>query len=183
MFARIRKKSTLDEVAEAKLRSDSVIFLNFEEEIIKIMIKKIILSAVVFLVVAQLFRVDTTNPPLTPENDFITVVKAPEEVGQIIKTACYDCHSNETAYPWYFNVAPASWWLKNHINEGRRKLNFSTWSDYTAKRKDKKMKESAKMIQEGEMPLSSYTLVHRDAVLSSEQQKMLADFFSSIQEK
>jgi hypothetical protein len=144
------------------------------------MIRKILLSIGLLLIAIQLIRVDTTNPALTPEKDFIDVTNAPNEVAVLLKSSCYDCHSNETKYPWYFNVAPISWWLKNHINEGREELNFSLWNDYNTKRKDKKLKECIEQINEGEMPMSSYTLTHKDAKLRAAQQKALNDFFASL---
>ena len=142
--------------------------------------KKIALGILILLVLIQFIPVDTTNPTVDTQKDFITVTKAPQEVAQILKTSCYDCHANETAYPWYFKIAPVSWWLKNHINEGRRELNFSTWGDYTTKRKDKKMKECIEMVQEGEMPMWSYTLVHKDGVINEAQQKLLVDWFTTL---
>ena len=142
--------------------------------------KKIALGVLILLVLVQFIPVDTSNPAIDKQKDFITVTKAPEEVAHILKTSCYDCHSNETAYPWYFKVAPVSWWLKHHINEGREELNFSTWADFSTKRKDKKMKESIKMVQEGEMPMGSYTLVHKEAVINEAQQKTLVDWFTVL---
>lgn len=144
------------------------------------MIKKILLSIGFLLLAIQLIRVDTANPALNTEKDFIAVTNAPNEVAALLKTSCYDCHSHETQYPWYFNIAPVSWWLKNHINEGREELNFSLWADYDAKRKDKKLEESVELINNGEMPMSSYTLAHQDAKLSAAQQKSLNDFFTSL---
>lgn len=142
--------------------------------------KKIALGVLILLVLVQFIPVDTSNPAIDKQKDFITVTKAPEEVAHILKTSCYDCHSNETAYPWYFKVAPVSWWLKHHINEGREELNFSTWADFSTKRKDKKLKESIKMVQEGEMPMGSYTLVHKEAVINEAQQKTLVDWFTVL---
>lgn len=142
--------------------------------------KKIALGVLILLVLVQFIPVDTSNPAIDKQKDFITVTKAPEEVALLLKTSCYDCHSNETAYPWYFKVAPVSWWLKHHINEGREELNFSTWADFSTKRKDKKLKESIKMVQEGEMPMGSYTLVHKEAVINEAQQKTLVDWFTAL---
>jgi len=112
------------------------------------------------LVAAQVVRVDRTNPPV--EQD----VAAPPEIDVVLRRACYDCHSNETVWPWYSQVAPISWLLARDVAEGRRELNFSTWNVYDAKKKTKKLKELAEEVAEGEMPPWVYVAVHRDAALS-----------------
>ena len=144
------------------------------------MVKKILIGIGVLLVVMQFVRVDTKNPAPTPDKDFINATQAPKEVADLLKTSCYDCHSNETKYPWYFNVAPVSWWLKNHINEGREELNLSLWTDIDAKQKDEKLEESVELINEGEMPVFSYTLFHKDAKLTTALQKNLNDWLTSL---
>ena len=143
---------------------------------------KIILAIVLFIFIGIQFYQPALNVDKGQvyTTDFTQFYKMPVQVKAMFQTSCYDCHANETAYPWYFKIAPVSWWLKNHINEGRRELNFSTWGDYTTKRKDKKMKESIKLVQEGEMPMWSYTLVHKDAVINEAQQKTLVDWFTSL---
>jgi hypothetical protein len=144
------------------------------------MTKKIILSLFVILLAMQLIRIDKTNPPVVSSKDFINVTHPSKEVEALLTTACYDCHSNTTQYPWYTNVAPVSWWLKNHINEGREHLNFSEWNDYDAEQKAHKVEEMIEEIKEGEMPLSSYTITHSDANLSLNQREQLIKFLSSI---
>ena len=116
--------------------------------------------ALVSLLIAQAFRIDTTNPPLQQD------VAAPPEVDLLLRRACYDCHSNETVWPWYSDVAPLSWFLARDVREGRRELNFSTWNAYDAKKKAKKLKESAEEVAEGEMPPWFYVAAHRHAALS-----------------
>lgn len=129
---------------------------------------------VAFLVVAQFFRIDKSEPESAPADDFILVSNPPEEIATIIKTACYDCHSHQSKYPWYSNVAPLSWWIKDHINEGRGHLNFSTWNTYPERRKDHKLEEFSEMVETGEMPLKSYLWVHGEARLSDEQREKLS---------
>ena len=143
-------------------------------------LKKIVIGIVFFVLVIQFFRIDKINPPMKPEMDFIKITHTPITVGTILKTSCYDCHSNESAYPWYTNVAPFSWWIKHHINEGREKLNFSEWGSYTSKKTDHKLEECIEQIQEGEMPMSSYLLVHKEATLNKEQKQLLMDWFLSL---
>jgi len=141
---------------------------------------KIAIGVLICLILIQFVPVDTHNPSSLPEKDFIVFNKAPQEVAQVLKTSCYDCHSFETVYPWYFNIAPVSWWLKHHINEGREKLNFSIWGDYDDKRKIKKTDESIKMIDEGEMPMWSYTLAHKEAAMDQTQKKIVMDWLKTI---
>jgi hypothetical protein len=144
----------------------------------KLSLKNILITLALILLLSQFFRIDKTNPTLQAEQDITAVMKVPIELASILKASCYDCHSNEVNYPWYTNVAPLSWWIKNHINEGREELNFSEWGTYTSRRKDKKLKECAEMIEANEMPLSSYTLIHTETKLSQEQKAQLIAWFN-----
>ena len=99
---------------------------------------------------------------------------------KVIKSSCYDCHSNTTAYPWYNNIAPVSWYLAKHINNGKKHLNFTEWDYMDDPKKEHKIEECIEMITEDEMPLTSYTLVHRDAKLSSEEKALLLSFFKGL---
>ncbi len=144
------------------------------------MLKKIILGLIVFLVLIQFIRIDKTNPPVDKKKDFITLTNPSPEVKAILITSCYDCHSNESTYPWYSNVAPVSWWLKNHINEGREHLNFSEWGSYTEKRQQHKLDECIEEVEEGEMPLSSYTVTHKNAALSPAQKEKFNSWITTL---
>ncbi|NMH24899.1 heme-binding domain-containing protein [Flavobacterium solisilvae] len=145
--------------------------------------KKILIALLVVLVVLQFFQIDKTNPAVDESKDFLKTQNTPEEIASIIKTSCYDCHSNESKYPWYSNVQPAGWFLKDHIDEGRRELNFSTFTDYEVKRQDHKLEECIEYIEKDEMPLGSYTLVHREAALTEAQKNILIDYFKSVRTK
>lgn len=142
--------------------------------------KNILLGVLILLGVIQLFRIDKTNKVSAPEIDFITMTHADAEISKILKTSCYDCHSNEVKYPWYTNIAPVSWWIKHHINEGSEHLNFSEWGNYASRKADHKLEECVEMIESGEMPMSSYTLLHNEAKLSKEQQARLINWFNSL---
>jgi hypothetical protein len=130
---------------------------------------KIILGLAVVAVGIQFIPVDRSNPPVAQA----ALVPPSEEVGAILRTACYDCHSNETAWPWYSSVAPASWLLADHVSEGRRELNFSTWAEQQPRRMDHKLEELVEKVRDGEMPLKSYTLMHPQARLTDEQRQVL----------
>lgn len=121
------------------------------------------IATAAFLVLAQLVRIDRTNPPV--ESD----VPAPPEVKAALRAACYDCHSNETTWPWYSHVAPMSWLLAYDVRNGRAELNYSTWQQYDARRQQKKMKETIETLNEGEMPPWYYLTIHRDARLADLQ--------------
>ncbi|MCW3160015.1 heme-binding domain-containing protein [Chryseobacterium oryctis] len=144
--------------------------------------KKVLVVLLVAFIMIQFFPIDKTNPTPTPGMDFLTIKKTPPEIAKIISTSCYDCHSNETKYPWYSNIAPASWFLKNHINEGRKHLNFSTFATYEPKRQAHKLEECIETVEKKEMPLESYYLGHQDAKLTDEQRKILVEYFKKMKE-
>ncbi len=139
--------------------------------------KKIIYGIIAVLILIQFFRIDKTNPEVISGNDYINITNPPENVTSILKTSCYDCHSNSSAYPWYSNIAPISWWVKDHINEGREELNFSEWATFTEKRKKHKLEECIEMIDENEMPLNSYTIMHGNAKLTADDKGYLIEWF------
>ena len=151
------------------------------------MLKKILkIAAIVIvaaLIVVQFIRPDFTNPPVNEAETLEASVQVPENIRAIMKRSCSDCHTNTTVYPWYSQISPVSWWLKNHIDEGRRELNFSVWATYQPKRKAKKLEEVCEQINEKEMPLPSYTWVHRDAILSAEESKVLCDWATAEKAK
>jgi len=132
----------------------------------------------IVLLIIQLIRIDRSNPPVDPTHDFITTEKVPEDIAQTLKIACYDCHSHESTYPWYTSYAPISWWIKHHINEGREHLNFSEWSTYSTKKAHHKLEECVEMLEEDEMPMSSYTIMHKAAKLTPQQKADLIAFFN-----
>jgi heme-binding protein len=119
------------------------------------------------LVLAQFVPVDRANPPLGGE------VPAPPEVRAILKRACYDCHSNETVWPWYGRVAPFDWLMERDVREGRREVNFSTFADAPLKRRQRKWMEIPEQIEKGEMPPWFYTAVHPEARLSEADRSAL----------
>jgi hypothetical protein len=127
----------------------------------------VIALLVMTFVFIQFVPIDRSNPPVTAE------IPAPPEVKIILKRACYDCHSNETVWSWYSQIAPFSWLLARDVQGGRAELNFSTWDQYSTKEQVKKMKESWEEVQEGEMPPWYYLPVHRDAALAEADRQVL----------
>ena len=106
----------------------------------------------------------------------------PENVQAILKKACFDCHSNNTVYPWYSHIQPIGFWLNNHINEGKEELNFSEFNSYENKKARKKMEKVISSQEKGWMPLSSYTLIHKDATLTSTEKTIIIDWAKSVQQ-
>ncbi len=145
-------------------------------------IKKIILAIAIAFIALQFFGISKENPVSDPALDLITITQPNEETVQILKSACYDCHSNQTKYPWYTNITPLSWWIQDHIDHGRDELNFSDWGNYSDRRKDHKLDEIVELVEEGEMPLQSYTIAHSEARLTAEQKQMIIDYAKKVQQ-
>ena len=119
------------------------------------------------LLAIQLVPVERANPPV--EGD----VAAPAELKTILQRSCYDCHSNETRWPWYAYVAPVSWLIARDVKEGRRELNFSVWNQFTGSRRARKFKEIVEQVEAGTMPQWYYVLVHREAKLLPEDKEIM----------
>ncbi|MFN8297196.1 MAG: heme-binding domain-containing protein [Chitinophagales bacterium] len=138
--------------------------------------RKIILFILLILIVIQFFQPKKNQSTELLAADITKVTNVPDEVLNILKTSCYDCHSNNTVYPWYNNIQPIAWWLNNHIKEGKERLNFSEFGKYNMDKSRKKLRGIIRDIEEGEMPLSSYTLIHRNAILDEAQKKLVTDW-------
>jgi cytochrome c553 len=138
--------------------------------------KKILIWVVILLAAIQFIH------PAKNISTEISAAKiiAPAEVEQILKTSCNDCHSNNTIYPWYNNIQPVAWLLNHHVDEGKHELNFDEFASYKPRKQYHKMEELEEMVNEDEMPLPSYLLVHKDAVLNAQQKEVLIDWSKSI---
>jgi hypothetical protein len=134
-------------------------------------VKHLMFGIVVLLVGVQLVRPARTNPPATNP-----LAIGDPRVESILRRSCFDCHSNETRWPWYSEVAPVSWQIARHVNDGRKKVNFSDWNEEKAA---KRLEEICEETKEGEMPVRGYLLLHREAVLSAEDVGALCGWSSS----
>ena len=138
------------------------------------MVRKILLLLLVILVILQFFRPHLTNTATVASqaniNNSFTV---PADIDQVLKTSCYDCHSNKTTYPWYSSIQPVGWWLQDHVTEGKKELNFDEFGTYSLRRQYKKFEEIGEEVEEGEMPLTSYTFIHTNAKLTPEQKRQV----------
>ena len=142
--------------------------------------RKIFLGLGMFLIIIQFIKIDKINPSYAPSGDFLNMTLPDSDVKNLLQNACYDCHSYESEYPWHTNVSPISLWIDNHIQDGRKHLNFSIWKEYEKKRQDHKIDECIEMLEEGEMPLASFTWTHPEARLTEEQNQLLIDWFRSL---
>ena len=142
--------------------------------------KLVFLIVVVIFVVIQVIRPDFTNPPVDPKHTIQSLVTVPSNIDSTLRRACYDCHSYETRMPWYAQIAPVSWWLKGHINDGRKELNFSEFATYTKKRQLRKLDEACDEVKKGDMPLKTYVPMHPAAKLTDADRQMLCAWFQSV---
>ncbi len=136
-------------------------------------IKKTAVILLVVLIVMQFYRPEKNTAQGDHTAIFITETNPPEDVNLILKNTCYDCHSNNTKYPWYNNIAPVSYWLADHIIHGKEELNFSVWGSYSAKKKSHKLEEVVEVIEDNAMPLKEYTWTHAEAKLTDAQKQAI----------
>ena len=149
----------------------------------KIIIKKILFIGLIIFLFMQLYQ-----PPrnISFEQDitgnFTKVYNVPKNVEIILRTSCYDCHSNNTNYPWYSYIQPARFFMESHIATGKENLNFNEWGNYSSRKQNNKLERIAKQIESNEMPLSSYTLIHKKAILTASQKKEVLDWINKTKD-
>ncbi|HPW86515.1 MAG TPA: heme-binding domain-containing protein [Chitinophagales bacterium] len=143
------------------------------------MLKKVGLALLLLLVVIQFIQPTKNQSTEILASDITKVRQVPADVQEILTVACYDCHSNNTVYPWYSHIQPVAWWLNNHVVEGKQKLNFSTFGDYDTKKANHKLDETIEVLQKNEMPLKSYTLIHTNAKLTDAQKTLVINWVKS----
>ena len=142
----------------------------------KTWIKRFVWLIIGLTLLTSVFKPSKNEGGYTDLAPFLAETKPTPEVKAMLQNACFDCHSSQTNYPWYNAVGPIAWWLNHHIEEGKEHFDMSAWSTYSAKRKDHKLEELAEWVENGEMPLESYTWTHGDAELSQEQVKLLVNW-------
>lgn len=126
--------------------------------------------------VIQLARPARTNPPTDPARTLMAVTHVTPDAEGVLVRACRDCHSNDTRWPWYSNVAPISWFVIDHVNHGRRHFNYSDWAQYDPDQRPKILKDICKLTRENDMPMTSYLWLHPDARLSDRDLVALCDW-------
>ncbi len=147
-------------------------------------IKRLLIVLLIAFVIIQFFRParNTANGAEAYKADITMVHTVPADVQGIFQKACNDCHSNNTTYPWYSNIQPLAWWLADHIKEGKRELNFSEFAHYSLRRQYRKLEEINKEVKEGEMPLTSYTLIHTRAKLTDAEKLAIANWTTTLRD-
>lgn len=146
------------------------------------MIKKIFIFLLLALIIIQFFHPKPNKASGEQANFFGKVYPIPQDVKPILEKACNDCHSNNTRYPWYSNIQPVDWWLTKHINDGKRQLNFDDFVNRSLRYQYNKIGEIAKQVKEGEMPLNSYTWIHKDAILNDGEKTTLINWANTLKD-
>ncbi len=146
-------------------------------------VKRIFIGLFVIFVVIQFIHPAKNISNTVSAQDISVLYPVPDSVQLILQKACMDCHSNNTKYPWYDNIQPVAWWLNDHVNEGKRELNLSEFGSRTPEKQARKLKKLAKEVQEGEMPLDSYTWMHKEAVLTEREKNILIAWASNLSEQ
>jgi hypothetical protein len=141
--------------------------------------KMLLIFLLLAFIVIQFFQPDKNNNSVLATNDITKVVTVPDSINSLLHTACYDCHSSNTDYPWYSNIQPLGWWLADHIKEGKKELNFNEFGTYSTKRQLRKLEEVKHEVNDGEMPLNSYTIIHQNAKISAAQKQLIATWVDS----
>jgi hypothetical protein len=135
--------------------------------------KRILYALLLSFVIIQFIRPDKNISAGPYPHDIQTLFPMNTQVSSALQKACYDCHSNNTTYPWYHSVQPLAWWLQHHVDEGKAELNFHAFATYSPKKQDHKLEEIAEAVTDGWMPLDSYKMVHTESQLSDEEKKAI----------
>jgi hypothetical protein len=143
-------------------------------------LKKILISLLVILIALQFFRPEKNIAEGISEADITYAIEVPSDISSILVEKCYDCHSHNTQYPWYFNLQPIAWWMADHIRHGKEELNFSDFKNYSERKANHKLEEISELIRDDEMPLPSFTLVHQSAKLTAEEKSSINAWIKSM---
>lgn len=146
-------------------------------------LKKGLIGLIVMLFIIQFIHPEKNIASGVQADNIAAVFTTPVEVDSILAKSCNDCHSNNTVYPWYNNIQPVAWWLNHHVDEGKQELNFDEFATYSLRKQYHKLEETEEMIVENEMPLFSYTLTHRDAILNDAEKQVLIEWTKKIRAK
>ncbi|MDG2432001.1 heme-binding domain-containing protein [Flavobacterium sp.] len=143
-------------------------------------LKIILLILLIVFVGIQFIPTKRNQNDVVPNTDFMLVNKVPKDIKNNLQVSCYDCHSNNTQYPWYSKIQPGAWFMENHIKDGKTELNFSEWDSLSNRRKKSKLKSIISQIEDNKMPLSSYTLIHRNAIFSEAEKQRITTYLTEL---
>ena len=144
--------------------------------------KRILFAMLIVLIAIQFIRPARNQGGQVLQTDISNSLIIPENVYSILKNSCYDCHSNNTNYPWYFNIQPIGWIMADDIKKGKAKINFSEWNSLSVRKQKTKLQEIENIIKEGKMPLKSYKLLHEKARLSESDKKLLFQWIENAKD-
>ena len=145
----------------------------------KKIIKKILFIGLIIFLLIQLYQPARNNGfELDITADFTKVYNVPKNIETILRTSCYDCHSNNTNYPWYSYIQPVRFFMESHIKKGKVNLNFNEFGNYSSRKQKNKLDRMMKQIKADEMPLSSYTIIHKNAILSKNKKAVVIDWIN-----
>ena len=145
-------------------------------------VKIIAIILLVAFVGIQFIPTTRNQSDTVPSTDFMLVNNVPETIQKKLQVSCYDCHSNNTQYPWYNKIQPVAWFLEDHIKEGKAELNFNEWNSLSTRRKTSKLRSIIKQIESDKMPLDSYTLIHKDASFSETEKQELIKWVEQLKD-
>jgi hypothetical protein len=151
--------------------------------LIQKILKWTVIALAVIFAALQFIRPARTNPPVDESRTILAQTHITPEVARLLDRSCNDCHSNQTRWPWYSNIAPVSWFVVNHVNVGRREMNLSDWAQYSRDDQQGFLKRICREVTSGQMPLASYLRLHGEAKLSTEDVRTLCDWASSETER
>lgn len=146
------------------------------------MLKKILIVLLVALIIIQFFHPKRNKSQGEQPNYIGKVYVVPDDVKNIFEKACNDCHSNNTRYPWYCNFQPVDWWTNNHIKDGIKHLNFDEYTNKSLRYQYHKLEDITEQIKNGEMPLNSYTWIHKDAILTEAEKNKILSWVETVQD-
>ena len=145
-------------------------------------VKIIAIIALVIFVGMQCIPTERNQSDVVPITDFMLVNKVPNVIKKKLQVSCYDCHSNNTAYPWYNKIQPIAWFLEDHVNNGKAELNFSEWDALSNRRKGSKLRSIIKQMESDKMPLESYTLIHKEAAFSEKDKTTIIKWITQLKD-
>lgn len=139
-------------------------------------LKWVVIAVASIFAIAQLWRPARTNPAVDQSQTIHAQLQITPQVAGILDRSCQDCHSNATRWPWYTNVSPVSWFITDHVNEGRKEMNFSEWGSYDRDRQRRLLRDMCELVEDGAMPLGTYTPLHAGSELSAEDRKAFCEW-------
>ena len=145
-------------------------------------VKIIAVVLLVGFVVIQFVPTERNQSNVVPKTDFLLVNRTPENMSALLQESCYDCHSNNTDYPWYNKIQPVAWFMEDHVKDGKSELNFNEWDMLSIRRKNSKLKSIISQVKDNEMPLSSYAFIHLNAAFSEAEKQSVIQYITQLKD-